>query len=71
MAVNYRILLATDPYCPACGHNRDKSSVSTIDRGLGYKECQMCAAQWLEVNADTPEHKPSTRRGLDLPPEPV
>lgn len=26
-----RVLFGDDPYCPSCGHNRDTSSVSSID----------------------------------------
>jgi len=48
-----RVLKPADPFCPKCGHNRDKSSVSSIDHGEGRKSCQMCGAEWLEPE-DTP-----------------
>lgn len=44
-----RVLLERDSYCPCCGHNRDTSSVSNIDLGDGIKGCQMCDAQWAEL----------------------
>lgn len=66
-----RTLLDIDPYCPKCGHNRNTSSVSTIDYGHGMKQCQMCGEMWAEVIAAKPADKPSTRPGLDLPHEPV
>jgi hypothetical protein len=43
-----RVLLDTDAFCPSCGHNRDKSSVSSIDMEDGKHECQMCGIQWSE-----------------------
>lgn len=44
-----RTLLASDPCCPQCGHNRDKSSVSSIDNEDGTKSCQMCGTMWREI----------------------
>ena len=46
-----RILFESDPFCPRCGHNRDTSSVSTIDLGAGGQLCQMCGASWTEIDA--------------------
>ena len=46
-----RELLSSDVYCPSCGHNRDKSSVSTIALPGGWKQCQMCGATWSEIDA--------------------
>lgn len=43
-----RVLFDCDEFCPGCGHNRDKSSVSTIDHEDGTKQCQMCGAWWEE-----------------------
>jgi transcription elongation factor Elf1 len=43
-----RVLDPADPFCPKCGHNRDASSVSSIDYGDGRKSCQMCGATWRE-----------------------
>jgi len=45
-----RTLFATDSWCPACGHNRDRSSVSTIAGGQGMHHCQMCDTPWLELD---------------------
>lgn len=45
-----RVILSSDPFCPQCGHNRDKSSVSSVDLGEGRKGCQMCGAEWVEVS---------------------
>lgn len=44
-----RILFSDDAHCPGCGHNRDKSSVSTIALLDGRRECQMCGALWQEI----------------------
>lgn len=44
-----RVLLDTDPFCPSCGHNRDISSVSTIDISDGRKQCQRCSTAWREI----------------------
>jgi hypothetical protein len=44
-----RVLFEEDAYCPSCGHNRDKSSVSTIDHQDGTRSCQLCGTRWLEV----------------------
>lgn len=44
-----RILFQSDAYCPSCGHNRDTSSVSSIDMEDGRQACQMCHATWIEV----------------------
>lgn len=46
-----RVLAPTDAFCPSCGHNRDKSSVSSVDLGEGRKGCQMCGAEWVEPTA--------------------
>ncbi len=43
-----RVLDSDDSYCPKCGHNRDKSSVSSIDLGDGVRQCQSCGATWHE-----------------------
>lgn len=50
-----RKLLDTDPFCPSCGHNRDKSAVSSIDNEDGTRSCQMCGTRWQET-----EFAPST-----------
>lgn len=44
-----RVLDPSDPFCPKCGHNRDTSSVSSIDHGGGRQSCQKCGAAWREV----------------------
>ncbi len=44
-----RVLSEEDSFCPCCGHNRDTSSVSTIDMGDGYRKCQKCDTFWREV----------------------
>lgn len=44
-----RVLFESDTFCPKCGHNRDKSSVSSIDNEDGTETCQMCGTKWLEV----------------------
>lgn len=44
-----RTLFASDPFCPACGHNRDKSSVSSINHEDGTNSCQMCGIRWSEI----------------------
>jgi len=49
-----RVLLDTDPYCPSCGHNRDKSSVSSIAMDNGERQCQMCGATWAEQSSQPP-----------------
>lgn len=46
-----RVLNASDAFCPKCGHNRDKSSVSSIDEGAGVRSCQMCGTKWRECIA--------------------
>jgi len=46
-----RRLLASDSWCPACGHNRDTSSVSSIDNEDGTRACQLCGVNWIEVAA--------------------
>lgn len=51
-----RVLRETDAFCPNCGHNRDKSSVSTIAFLDGRKECQMCGALWREFQAPPPHY---------------
>jgi hypothetical protein len=43
----FRVLDSADPFCPKCGHNRDTSSVSTIDHGT-HKSCQFCETTWYE-----------------------
>lgn len=45
-----RLLYAHDAFCPSCGHNRDKSSISTISYANEIKECQMCGCVWQEPN---------------------
>lgn len=42
-----RVLKPTDGFCPKCGHNRNTSSVSSIDHDT-HKSCQMCGAKWQE-----------------------
>lgn len=44
-----RVLSTRDSYCPACGHDRDTSSVSTIDCGESISQCQMCGTKWKEA----------------------
>jgi len=44
-----RVLFEDDPHCPVCGHNRDTSSVSSVDNDDGSKACQMCGAGWREL----------------------
>jgi formate dehydrogenase maturation protein FdhE len=44
-----RALLSTDCHCPSCGHNRCKSSVSSIDNDDGTHYCQRCSAEWREI----------------------
>ena len=46
-----RALWDDDSFCPSCGHDRDASSVSSIDHGNGQHSCQMCGAKWLERTA--------------------
>lgn len=46
-----RSLSDSDAFCPSCGHNRDKSSVSSIDHG-GFKSCQKCGATWTEIDTE-------------------
>lgn len=57
LAAEERTLFDTDAFCPHCGHNRDKSSVSSIDLGNGREECQMCHATWLEIAAHSQERE--------------
>ena len=45
-----RVLLDSDPFCPKCGHNRDRSSVSSINNEDGTRSCQMCGTRWTEVS---------------------
>src|SRR3990172_4956369 len=61
-----RRLLESDSWCPACGHNRDKSSVSSIDNDDGTRSCQMCGIDWIESVA--PPASPASGEGM--PPEP-
>ena len=46
-----RVLTKDDSYCPSCGHDRDSSSVSSIDHDEGIKSCQMCAVRWRELDS--------------------
>jgi len=46
-----RRLLASDSWCPTCGHNRDTSSVSSIDNEDGTRSCQLCGVNWVELSA--------------------
>ena len=71
-----RTLIDTDSYCPSCGHNRDESSVSSIDNEDGTHTCQQCGADWREQNtqaqdAQTGEGKtnepPQVRAGGSQP----
>lgn len=43
-----RRLLESDSFCPSCGHNRDTSSVSSIDHKDGTHSCQACNARWRQ-----------------------
>lgn len=43
-----RTLSDNDSFCPHCGHNRDRSSVGSVDHG-DFKSCQMCGATWTET----------------------
>jgi hypothetical protein len=72
-----RVLLASDSYCPRCGHNRDASCVSSIDNEDGTRSCQMCSAEpddvwligssldWLE-NAEHGQNKDRCRIIADI-----
>lgn len=53
-----RSLSDSDAFCPSCGHNRDKSSVSSIDHG-GFKSCQKCGATWTEIDTEQQASEPS------------
>ena len=44
-----RVLDRADAFCPKCGHNRDTSSVSSIDHGE-HQSCQLCGAEWREAD---------------------
>lgn len=59
-----RVLDAADQFCPKCGHNRDTSSVSSVDLGDGRQSCQKCGAEWIEPAAVTATQAP--RMALDL-----
>ena len=48
--VPVRVLAGADPFCPKCGHNRDTSSVSSIDHGT-HQACQLCGTAWRELPA--------------------
>lgn len=50
-----RVIIDDDSYCPKCGHNRDKSCVSTIDMGGGVKKCQQCDCTWSEIDGEAPK----------------
>ncbi len=43
-----RELHEADAWCPQCGHNRDRSAVSSIDQENGMHRCQQCGATWRE-----------------------
>ncbi len=46
-----RVLFDSDPFCPKCGHNRDRSSISSIsDLSKGTHYCQLCQADWREID---------------------
>lgn len=47
-----RVLLESDAFCPYCGHNRDTSSVSSIDHENGTFSCQVCNARWKQGSPD-------------------
>lgn len=49
MTSRKRRLLNTDGHCPSCGHNRNTSSVSSIDNDDGTHYCQKCSAEWEEI----------------------
>lgn len=55
-ATPFRVLDHADSFCPRCGHNRDTSSVSSIDHG-DHRSCQKCGAAWREVSVE--EGQPS------------
>lgn len=71
-AAAQRVLHESDAYCPKCGHNRDKSSVSTIDMQDGTRQCQMCGTGWREIAATaTPTPPPlSPPKTATVPAEP-
>lgn len=71
-----RVLREEDSYCPECGHNRDKSSISTITLPDGRHQCQKCSATWMEsptraadqVNTDAAERMGTNGRSGGLEP---
>ena len=65
-----RRLLESDSWCPACGHNRDKSSVSSIDNDDGTRSCQMCGIDWIESVAP-PASPASGEVWVEVPREPT
>lgn len=44
-----RRLHSLDSYCPACGHNRDTSAISSVNNDDGTHYCQKCSTEWEEV----------------------
>lgn len=43
-----RVLYASDAFCSKCGHNRDTSSVSSVNNEDGTQSCQQCGTSWVE-----------------------
>ena len=68
-SVPLRVLLDVDSYCPSCGHNRDKSSVSSIDRGDGEEQCQICGTSWQETVAEQPGYDTPMTERIDEQPD--
>ena len=46
-----RVLWDDDSFCSSCGHDRDSSSVSSVDCGNDIHSCQKCGAKWREITA--------------------
>lgn len=59
-----RTLIDTDPFCPACGHNRDVSSVSSVSLGDGRHKCQQCGGTWVEIDAPEQQAEPAPEINL-------
>jgi len=55
-----RVLVGDDAHCPHCGHNRDTSSVSSLDHEDGTHSCQQCGAGWRELPA-SPRRRATSR----------
>lgn len=52
VAKSTRVLSWDDSFCPRCGHDRDTSSVSSIDLGNDMQQCQKCYGKWKQVDFD-------------------